>query len=532
MRVAVASGLALLFIVAGCSDDEALDDEGQETGETEGYGPARGELEITGIEVSQSVVQPIYVDGTVVDPTTYGVPLVPNRHMWVRALWDPPLEWTPRPLIARLHVEYPDGSEQVIPDRETQKGSSPIVVGKSTADDLLSGFYWRLAAEDVVPGMRYSVTVVEPEPAFDIPKTTGKTRWPRDKNTALPVSGDPAALNLYIVGVHYDVPGCSTDTSVLPEAEIEAIRSGFEVWSGIETNSVTIDTSLSVDIGTQTDVLSLLGVVGPIRAEYADIPDAFFLILLDDCSVVPDGILGVAPVNSDPPVLGEASMRYGAGLWNPNDIRESVNTAVHEVGHAQGALHAPCGGAAGPDPLYPHPNATLGARGLDPLTAQFYAPEAYTDFMSYCRPYWISDYRFTKSYNVQRMLTAWAGADMPGPSVALPDGYTGSVLTGIVQAGGESQWWVNANPMPPVAKLGGELRVSVRTGAGEIELATDTRLLPDVPEGRLVQVPLVDGVAFEDVVGIDVQAVHGGLTLEVDAGEIRDARALEFNVRG
>jgi hypothetical protein len=351
-----ARALAAVLVLAGCSDDAALDDEGAETGETEGYGPARGELEITGIEVSQSVVQPIYADGTVVDPTSYGVPLVPNRHMWVRALWDPPLEWTPRPLMARLHVEHPDGTQIVIPDRETASGNPPYVVGKSKADDLLTGFYWRLNPEDVVPGMRYSVTVVEPEPAFDIPKTTGKTRWPRENNTAMPVQGEPAALNLAIVGVHYDIPGCSTDTSVLPEAELEAIRSGFEVWSGIASGSVTIDTSLSVDISSPTDVISLLGVVGPIRAEYADIPDAFFLILLDDCSVVPDGILGVAPVNSDPPVLADAPMRYGAGLWNPNDIQESVNTAVHEVGHAQGALHAPCGGvdARGPRPRSLH----------------------------------------------------------------------------------------------------------------------------------------------------------------------------------
>ncbi|PRQ09021.1 hypothetical protein [Enhygromyxa salina] len=528
MRLHPESGLALFLIVAGCSDDEALDDEGMETGETEGYGPARGELEITEIEVSQSVVQPIYQAGAVVDPTTYGVPLVPNRHMWVRALWDPPLEWTPRPLIARLHLEYPDGTQVLHPDRETAKGSPPVVVGKSTHDDLLSGFYWRLAPEDVVPGMRYSVTVVEPEPAFDIPKTTGKTRWPRDNNTAMPVQADPAGLNLYLVGVHYDIPGCSTDTSVLPEAEVEAIRSGFEVWTGIETNSVTIDTSLSVDIGAPTDVLSLLSVVGPIRAEYGDIPDAFFLILLDDCSAVPDGILGVAPVNSDPPVLGEASMRYGAGLWNPNDVRESVNTAVHEVGHAQGALHAPCGGAAGPDPGYPHENATLGARGLDPLTAQFYAPESFTDFMSYCRPYWVSDYRFTKSYNVQRMLTAWAGADMTGPTVAAPDGYAGTVLTGVVQAGGESRWWINENSTPPQAKLGGELRVELRTAAGSFELATDTRPLPDVPDGRLVQVPLVDGVTLED---IEVIGVHGGLELEVSAAEIVDRREFALNVR-
>lgn len=152
MRVAPTSGvpLAAVLLLAACSDDNETADS-TETGEPEDYGPVRGELEITSIEVSQSVVQPIYQDGAVVDPTTYGVPLVPNRHMWVRALWDPPLEWTPRPLVARLHLEYPDETEVIYEDRESASGTPPFVVGKSTLTDLLTGFYWRLDAEDVVP---------------------------------------------------------------------------------------------------------------------------------------------------------------------------------------------------------------------------------------------------------------------------------------------------------------------------------------------------------------------------------------------
>lgn len=509
-----------------CSDSSKADADGTDTGEPEDYGPVRGGLEITSIEVSQSVVQPIYAAGEVVNPATYGVPLVPKRHMWVRALYDTPPDWQVRRLTARLHLELPDGTELVYDDRESEKGSPPYVTGTSSPTDLLTGFYWRLDPDDVIPGLRYSVSVVEALPADDIPAATGKTQWPRDDNTSLPVQSDRAALSLYLVGVRYDVPGCSTDTSVLPEAEVEAIRSGFEVWSAIETNSVTIDTSLSVDVSSPTDVISLLEVVGPIRAMYADIPDAFFMILLDDCSVVPDGILGVAPVNADPPVMGDAAMRYGAGLWNPNDVRESVNTAVHEIGHSQGAQHAPCGGAASPDPLYPHENATLGARGLDPLTAMFYEPQAYTDFMSYCRPYWISDYRFNKNYNVLRMLTAWAGGNAPSP--VTPPGYTGAVLTGVVQPGGESRWWINNNPTPPQASRTGELRVELRTAAGAFELATDARPLPDIPGARLVQVPLIDGVKLEDIREI---AVHGALELSVLEPKIVDARGIELEVR-
>src|SRR5689334_18750030 len=96
MRLALVSSLALVSLMVACGDDDGADDG--ETGDPADYGPVRGGLDITAIEVSQSVVQPIYQDGEVLNPAMYGVPLVPNRHMWVRALWDPPLEWEPRPL--------------------------------------------------------------------------------------------------------------------------------------------------------------------------------------------------------------------------------------------------------------------------------------------------------------------------------------------------------------------------------------------------------------------------------------------------
>lgn len=518
------SALVLLSLLSACGGNDAAEAEGN-SGELQ---PVRGDLDITSIVVSQSVVQTIYLDGEVVSPTEYVVPLIPNRTLWVRAMWDPPLDWTPRPLIARLHLEYEDGEEEVIlEDEESAKGTPPMVVGKSDLLDMQSSFYWRLKPEDVVPGMRYSVTVVEPEPANDIPASTGKTRWPRENNTALPISPDPSRLSLYLVGVRYDIPGCSTDTTVLSEDEYEAIRRGFEVWSAVETGSVTLDTSLSVDITTPTDPFGLLEVVGSVRAQYPEIIDAFFYILMDDCSAVPNGVLGVAPVNSDPPQPGESSMRYGAGLWHHNDITESVNTAVHEIGHSQGALHAPCGGADGPDPEFPHAEARIGSLGQDPFSLQFYDPSQYADFMSYCRPYWVSDYRFRKNYNTQRILTAYASS---APPSVTPDREGTMMLAGIVQESGEARWWVYENRMPPPISRAGELSLDLHTPAGKLALPADSRLLPELPGARLVQVPL-DSVGVTDIAEIQAIEVHGVIELSVAAPRITDRRAITVRRR-
>ena len=66
-------------------------------------------------------------------------------------------------------------------------------------------------------------------------------------------------------------------------------------------------------------------------------------------------------------------------------------TVAHELGHNMGLFHAPCGGAAGPDPLYPHLTGVIGAWGYDRDARRLVSP--YTpDLMTYCRNSWISDY--------------------------------------------------------------------------------------------------------------------------------------------
>lgn len=524
-----------MLISAGCGNDGGAN-EGAETGEPEDYGPVRGDLEITDVQVSQSVATFIYREGEVVSPVEFGVPLVPNRHMWVQALWDPPLEWTPRPLTAHLLLEFPDGSEKLIEDRESASGAPPVVQGKSSPTDLQTGFYWRVDAEDVVPGLRYSITVVEVEPPGDIPESTGDTQWPRANNTSIPVREFESELNLALVGIRYNASGCSSDTSTsLTDADIEAIRAGFEAWNGVGSNAVNIDRGLTLDVDTPLQVVDLLMLGGMVRAEYPDLTNTFFYFVFDDCTPAPNGILGIAPVNPVPPSPGDVLTRYGVGLWHASDVGESVNTAIHEIGHSQGSAHAPCGGAGSPDPEYPHANASIGAWGLDLLTAVFYDPASYADYMSYCRPYWVSDFQFTRTYEVQSTMTAWGSpggldphAHTPGlapaqPASQLPAGYTGEVLTGVVRASGETRWWVFDSPRPPRASRDAELRVVLGTAAGPREVAVDVRPLPDLGEdARLVTIPLVDGVGRSDISSIEV---HGALERSVAGPEILDARA-------
>ena len=72
--------------------------------------------------------------------------------------------------------------------------------------------------------------------------------------------------------------------------------------------------------------------------------------------------------------------------------------AAHEWGHNFNRPHAPCGGAAGPDPAYPYAGGDIGVVGWNSSTNALVATTR-KDLMGYCSPTWISDYNWTKVLN-------------------------------------------------------------------------------------------------------------------------------------
>jgi hypothetical protein len=86
------------------------------------------------------------------------------------------------------------------------------------------------------------------------------------------------------------------------------------------------------------------------------------------------------------------------------DNGQNDQILAHETGHNWGRDHAPGCGAGGPDPSYPDPTGHIDAYGVDvagatPTVATVFTPSAHYDMMSYCRPYWTSNYGFIKIMN-------------------------------------------------------------------------------------------------------------------------------------
>ena len=97
----------------------------------------------------------------------------------------------------------------------------------------------------------------------------------------------------------------------------------------------------------------------------------------------------------------------GVALGIPSKVSFSVTdprVIAHELGHNLNLFHAPCGGAAGPDPAFPSPEGETGSWGYDPRDEGSMVSPEYFDLMSYCRPHWISDYHFS------RVLRFWFAA--------------------------------------------------------------------------------------------------------------------------
>ena len=121
--------------------------------------------------------------------------------------------------------------------------------------------------------------------------------------------------------------------------------------------------------------------------------------------------------------------------------QDAADTMAHEIGHAHGREHAPCGGASGVDPNYPYPQAQLGVWGYDIFEKTLISPTKGRDMMGYCPNEWVSDYTYNALFErITAISTEKSALRAATGSSGSPKQQASRYRMASVGAAGELAW--------------------------------------------------------------------------------------------
>ena len=397
---------------------------------------ARGDIRVDRVEVNQAVAIEVVADGELIPVEARTGGLVKDRNALIQAFWSIPGNWQPRPILAKLHVR--DGQGQLAVYEETKQ-----ISGAPSSGSISGPITWSLPAESFEGNLEFFIELWEGEPGHEgLPASSSAPSAPAGGMQAIGVTSEPMEAKIVLVPVQYEVNGCNTDSTNVINNNYDAFYDWFFVQNPVESLTMSVrEQPLVQEVPLQA--LSQINnrLVGLRFEDFAE-PNVYYHAVVDACAGGVDGAGGLAP-GTPGPIKGAGDLRVSTTLWvNLNFTR---NAFVHELGHNQGRPHAPCGDVDGADMNYPHENAKIGAWGFNINNFQWYNPNTFVDYMSYCNPTWVSDYNWGLNHEQVRQLSSW---DYEGPG-ADDEGLFVEVLHGTVHPGGYEAWWTSPGELPP-----------------------------------------------------------------------------------
>jgi len=340
--------------------------------------PRVRDLELERIAFFQAVKVPLMEQ--MLEVTDRRAQVVSRRAGLLRVYVTPSPTWLGRTVRARLTIA-PDGAAVSAQTFD----QTQLVLAESSDAALPSTFNFDVPAELLAEDAAYSVELFETDPCATFAEPSTNARFPSAGLEPLRVYPS-SKLGVKVVPIAFDL-GQSTllpDTSAAQLEQLRArVQSLFPI-SGIELS--VRDTPLHT---SSSNLSALLDQVAALRAGENSDPNLTYFGLFRFTDRIeqycnPSCVLG-ASVTGTTPTGG-----VGVGVGYAAD--QAATTFAHELGHVYGRPHSPCGVVG--DPSFPYSGGRIGSWGYDPTTKKLIDPNAYTDFMGYCSPIWVSDFTF------------------------------------------------------------------------------------------------------------------------------------------
>lgn len=402
----------------GASGESASAGASGEGAGGEGDGPS-APLAITAIAAYQAVEVPLVSQNVSVD--SRNAPIIAGRSLMLRVFVAPNAGFVEREIVGRF-AWVAAGAPRVLETRV-------MISGASAPAALASTFVFQLEAADVTTDLEWTLTLAEAngEVFATFPPTGAVPLGASDAASVLEVTLVPLVAN----GI---TPDLSTDTLA---RYLKYMRAAFPVADVVATVRDAVVLDFPID-GSGTGLTQALDRLYEVREADAPADNVYFYGVLTPAPTFDEYCargctVGLASIGLANQVYYRGGI--GTGYFESAKDTNSQETLVHELGHAMGRQHSPCG--TGDSSYFPYDDGSIGVWGYDGRVMR--SPNRFADVMGYCLPVWISDYTYAALFDRIAHVNATASARRFGDAESrryrrLIVGHDGSLSWGAESA--------------------------------------------------------------------------------------------------
>jgi hypothetical protein len=341
--------------------------------------PLAAAASITLVTINQGVEIPLTIQG--IPTERRNAPVITGRPGLVRIYVDAP---SAVELTAELWIVSPGAAPRKFEDTKT-------LSGPGSAADLATTLDVALPADAIRSGSSFRLYLTSRGSSG---AAGSRAQLPRGEGTIPLQALDTGTLPVRLVPFAYTADG-SNRIPELTAARVSKMRDALLRMMPLANVAIDVHAPVPYAETVTVDTFDrLLAFVTQLRSdEHAPRSTYYYGVVLPTAA---KGAFCNAGCTQGQGNLAHTATSVGekAAVGTGYDLDDENVIFVHEMGHALGSSHAPCGMAAGPDSRFPYAGGHIGTWGYDTLTHTLVDPSTTFDVMSYCTPVWISDFDY------------------------------------------------------------------------------------------------------------------------------------------